>query len=68
MGKHKSTMKKFFILNGTTYLYDIVKGQYRIRWCYAGGTYSRPREIGKCKRTIKFQDKIIAKYIKENTK
>jgi len=58
-------LKKYFLLNGTHYLYDIKGSKYRIRWCYAGGTYSNPRESGKCKRTIEFRENIIAAYIKK---
>ncbi len=60
-------MRKYFTLNGTQYLYDVVGGQYRIRWCYAGDRYSKPWERGKCKRTEQFRDKTITAYIKKNT-
>lgn len=63
----KKKLKKYFKLNGTTYLYDIKGDQYRIRWCYSGGDYSRIRKSGKCKRTIEFRDNIISEYIKQNT-
>jgi len=59
----KEELKKYFKLNGTEYLYDIKGSQYRIRWCYAGGGYSKPWESGKCKRTIEFREKIIDVYI-----
>lgn len=59
-------LKKYFKLNGTTYLYDIKNNKYRIRWCYAGDRYSNPWESGSCKRTIEFQEKIINKFIKNN--
>lgn len=59
-------LTKYFKLNGTVYLYDIKKDQYRIRWCYAGNTCSRPRESGKCERTIEFREKVIAAYIKKH--
>lgn len=59
-------LKKYFKLNGTDYLYDISGKYYRIRWCYADGTYSRSWETGKCKRTIEFRENIITAYIKKN--
>lgn len=61
-------LEKRFDVNGFTFLYDINRGQYRIRWQHPEGTYSIPYDSGKCKRTFEFREEIINAFVRRHKK